>query len=647
MTASTAPDLLTRRLARVRATGMAVHGATAAAFGTAVFLASGHPIPAAVAGTLLAVPLLLFERPRDAARRLERGDAALDGAVLAFIEGGGGRLRDSLAAWILARRPRASYRRGATSLLVAVLAIALAAWTRSLPRAAASGAAASRIPPAAAAPYLRLSVEVTPPVYAHRPSARYDAPSRPIEALRGSTATLTFSTSQATLDLAPEGKPPRTIQVTGGEARETFPLMDSMALRIGADRVLAFDVIPDRAPIVELALPREDRSVTTRPAPFDVRAEASDDIGLQSLSLFYTLAHGHGEGMSFRSGRVDGPRPSGLLATLATRLDPAGLGLGPGDTLVMWAEATDGNAVDGPGRTASSVRILRWDEDLARLELRSSAPAVRPLNGPLSQREILARTIRLLGERLPKEKLNERSRDLAEEQGKLRAAFGFFLRAEEGNAVELDFETKEAGESGSGRARGLIAEAVSEMWSSEADLSTGNPRESLPHQRLALKKLDEAFGSERYALRALAPPKAPVDEGRRLTGNAKGLVPRTAAEAPEEKPDTTPLRALARRLLLASESTSALPVRLLADELWALPEMAHLSRASLAAPLYAARTQEESARAARSAADALLRLLAPSPVARPAAEPGLARFFTRLDAEAPPRKREARKAPAR
>jgi hypothetical protein len=293
------------------------------------------------------------------------------------------------------------------------------------------------------------------------------------------------------------------------------------------------------------------------------------------------------------------------------------------------------------------VRILRWDEDLARLELKSSAPAIRPLNGPLSQREILARTIRLLGERLPKEKLLERSLELADEQGKLRAAFGFFLRAEEGNAVELDMETKEAGEPGAGRARRLLAEAVSEMWSSEGELSTGNPRASLPHQRTALKNLDEAFGNERYALRALAPPKAPVDEGRRLTGNAKGLEPRTAAAEPDGGRDTAALRALAREPLLASESGSTIPARQLADALWALPEMAHLSRAALAAPLYAARTPGESSRAARSAADALLRFLAPDPLTRPAAAPGLARFFTRLDGEAPPRGREARTAPAR
>src|SRR5262249_61892308 len=166
-----------------------------------------------------------------------------------------------------------------------------------------------------------------------------------------------------------------------------------------------------------------------------------------------------------------------------------------------------GNAVDGPGRSASAARILRWEEDLAAIQLKSSAPAVRPMEGLLSQREILARTLRLLSEKPPKEKWKERSLDLAQEQGRLRAAYAFFLHAEEGDSQELDVDEKELAESGSARARRLVAEAVSEMWSSEGELSTVNPQAAVPHQRIAVKKLDEAFGNERYALRALAPPE--------------------------------------------------------------------------------------------------------------------------------------------
>src|SRR5207244_439061 len=125
-------------------------------------------------------------------------------------------------------------------------------------------------------------------------------------------------------------------------------------------------------------------------------------------------------------------------------------------------------------------------------------------------------------------------------------AYGFFLNAEQGEAVELDVDEKEVAAEGSAKARRLLAEAVSAMWASQSELAAGNPRGSVPPQRLAVKRLDEAFGSERYALRALAPPKSPVDEKRRLTGEQKDLRPRTAPDELVQKPDPMPLRTLAR-----------------------------------------------------------------------------------------------------
>ena len=642
-----ASDVLLRRLKAVRAVQLFFDVAGAAAFGTAVWLALGRPAIAISAAALFAIVFLTRTTGGDAAQRLEQDDPELDGAVTAFAEGGGGRLREPLAAWVLGRHPRASYRRSMTTLSFAAAAILVAVWARSLPPHAAPAFAPKRGAPAsAAAPSLRISVDVVAPAYAQRPAAHVDEPSGPIRALRGSTATLTFQTAAASVDLSEEGKAAYSIGVPGGQARVTLKLEKPTALRIGTDRVVVFDVVADRPPEVELTLPREDHTVTKTPVPFAVEAVARDDIGLTALAVFYTLAHGHGEGMQFKSGRLAGPPAAGTSARMSTRIDAAAQGLGPGDTLVIWAEALDGNTVDGPGKTASSVRILRWEEELAPVELKSSAPSLRPMNGPLSQREILARTIRLIGEGLSREKLRERSLDLAEEQARLRGAFGF-LQAENGNAVELDVDDKEVAEQGSDRARRLLADAVSEMWSSEGELQTGNPQASVPHQKRAVKLLDEAFGNERYALRALAAPKAPVDEGRRLKGDAKGLVPRTVAGPPEAGPDAGRLRSLARRLLLASGEPTAVPARTLADELWALPEMANLSRATLAAPLYAARTPEDAARAERSAADALLRYLEPNPVARPAVSSGEERFFTQLDGERKLPPREARKAPAR
>jgi hypothetical protein len=642
-----ASEALRKRLRATRAAAIALEATAAAGLGWAGAIAFGNIGVGIAIGAIAAAIFLSRASVLAAARRLERRDPSLDGAVLAFAEGGGGRLREPLAEWVLERRPRASHARSLLLLALAGTAVAASAWWRSLPRPVTAAAPA----PASEAPALptaiRISVEVSPPAYAHRPSVRVDDPTAPIEALKGSTAVLTLATGSSTIDVSEEGKEPRRLAARNGKAQDTLILTDSTALKIGADRVVVFRVVADRPPDVELTLPREDRTVREKPEPFEAKAEARDDVGLESLALFYTLAHGHGEGMKFRTGRIDGPKASGLTAHLSARLDPAALGFGSGDTLVIWAEATDGNAVDGPGRSASAARILRWEEDLAAIQLKSSAPTVRPMDGLLSQREILARTLRLLNEKPPREKLKERSLDLAQEQGRLRAAYAFFLHAEEGDSQELDVDEKELAESGNARARRLVAEAVSEMWSSEGELSTVSPQAAVPHQRIAVKKLDEAFGNERYALRALAPPEAPVDEGRRLKGDAKGMKPKAVAEARRERPEEARMRLLAAKLLLASENRITVTAKSLADELWALPETAGIPRATLAAPLYAVRTPEETARAQRAAAEALLNALDPKPVTRPAASPAQARLFGQLDGAEPPREPARRKEPAR
>lgn len=634
MSPTTPSSELERLLAGARALEGGVALAAVALLGVTASLATARPAAGIAAAVVAAAVALSRGTRRASARRFERRHPELDGSVVAFAEGGGGRLREALAAWILDRRPSPVPRRAIAVLLVSGFLAAATAFSRRSGDAAPSVPEADMAAASASVPAtpLRLSVEVTPPAYTGRPATRVDEPRAPVEALAGSTATLLLEGTLGTVDVSVEGSAPTTLRLAGGRARESFLLRHSTAVRVGSDRVLVFDVRADAPPEVELTLPREDRVVESAPGAFEVRAAARDDVGLTSLSLHYTLAHGRGEGMTFKSHRVDQPSARGLAADASMRVDPAALGLGAGDTLVVWAEATDGNAVDGPSRTASPVRLLRWEEPLARIEMKSSAPALRPLNGPLSQREILARTIRLVAARLPAGTRRDRCTELADEQRKLRDAFGFFLHAEEGDAVELDFEEKEVAETGSRHARRLVAEAVSAMWSSAAELTVDRPEAAIPWQRIALKKLDEAFGNERYALRALAPPRAPVDETRRLQGDAKGLAPRTKPETREDDdPGVARLAALARRLLLASEGLSTEAPRVLADALWFAPEAGGLARSALVAPLYAAKTAEETRVAERRAAESLLRVVASNPIARPAVSSSERRVFERLD----------------
>ena len=60
--------------------------------------------------------------------------------------------------------------------------------------------------------------------------------------------------------------------------------------------------------------------------------------------------------MRFRSGALAGRTTLlGKTAEGTAEVDPVALGLKPGSTLVVWAEARDTNTLDGPGLGRSDV----------------------------------------------------------------------------------------------------------------------------------------------------------------------------------------------------------------------------------------------------------------------------------------------------
>jgi hypothetical protein len=247
-----------------------------------------------------------------------------------------------------------------------------------------------------------------------------------------------------------------------------------------------------------------------------------------------------------------------------------------------------------------------------------SGARLPPPSSQLSERELLARTERLVHSAVSGPSRREKSAELAEVQRHLRESFGFFLQMEKRGGVALDVDDAEVGESGDARARRLLARAVSEMWAAEAELAVGNPAGAIPPERAAVKALAAAFGNERIALRALRPPDKPVDEGRRLSGAQAGLTPRVSSAQPTARPDTQGVETLARQLLLSADvPVTKEAARALADAVWALPADSGIPVASLAAPLYAAKDEVSRSAAAREAGVALARWLLPSPEVLP------------------------------
>ena len=540
-----------------------------------------------------------------AARAIQRGRPALGSALEAWLEGQGGSLRAQLSAWVAARTgPVFLWREAALAAAAGLLALAA-----QTPRSAALIAAAGG--PAR----LEVRARVEPPTYTGWPAQEVSGAE--VRALRGSRVQLF-------------GNALRVAEAEQSEQAFHQPLevklQRSTTLRFSRGplvQLVQLQALQDKPPEVTLLSPEADRTVKSAPAPFQVRARATDDVAVASLTLHYTLAQGRGEGMKFRNGRL----PSSGLGEASALLDPRALGMRQGDTLVVWAEATDGNAVDGPGRGRSDARLLRWEEAVVDLSGLHAGVTVPPPKSLLTERELLARTQRLVQSGAKGAVRRTRSAELAGDQRSLRVSFGFFLQAEQGAGAALDVDDKELAESGDARARKLLAQAVAAMWEAESELSVNNPAGAIPHERAAVKALDAAFGLVRLALRPGAAPDKPVDESRRLKGEQKGLRPLAPPAQRPERPEAARVAELARALFLASQAAQ-LDARALGDSLWALP--AEVGAAGLATALYAARDTAERSAAARTAGEGLSRWLRPSPVAVPPVASGSSELLDRV-----------------
>lgn len=612
------------RLLLTRGEGAALDALTGAFLAGAIARFLGAPPIWAGAG--LAVGLLVGLRwtTTRAARAIESSRRELLHALTAWLEGAGGALRPQLERWLVARVKVPLMKGG---LARAGVAAALCLLARAPAPVATPELVQEIRPPAPDTIEARIHIE--PPRYSGRPAFSSAGPE--VEALRGSTVTLSFTSGSSTLKLSEPGREERTVTLTP----EPFVLDRSRTLRVTraderARLVIELKARADEPPIVEILSPSADQVVTSAPAPVVVKAVATDDLGVATASLHYTLAQGTGESMHFKSGTIAArTETSASGTTITARVSPTGLGMAAGDTLVYWAEATDTNAFDGPSRSRSTARLLRWDVPVAQMTGGTAAivPSPRSL---LTQRELLARTEKLVRRGLRGKALEEASIDLATDQRALRLSFSQVLGAEQGDALALDVDEKEAAETSDTHARALLAKAVSAMWESESELSVIHPQSSLAPQRAAVKALDEAFQLVRLSLRPLAQPDKPVDEGRRLTGSTKGLVPRIGTLPAPPEPDPRLVAAALDLIGASARGLDAAEAKSLGDLVWALPAREGVPTAELAAALYGATDGPSRANAARLAGEALARFVRPAHLLVPAQDPSGAQILSRV-----------------
>jgi hypothetical protein len=289
---------------------------------------------------------------------------------------------------------------------------------------------------------------------------------------------------------------------------------------------------PDALPTVRIRQPGRDLMVDSTRQQLQIDVEASDDLGLRSLTLPYTRVAGAGERFTFTEGEL----PLAIRKTSTTSwsasatLSLAALLRDPGDLVVYRARARD--AQPGATPTESDAFIV---ERLPDDGVAAAGFALDPDEDryAVSQQMVILKTERLIAARagLPADRVAGEARALAGEQRRVRAEFVFMtggefeqaLVATEDGMDDLD-ETHEAESEGdlsagrmANRGRAALLTAIRAMSRAALALGESDLTTALRLERVALTNLQEAFARQRFLMRALS-QREQLDFGRRLTG---------------------------------------------------------------------------------------------------------------------------------
>jgi hypothetical protein len=448
-----------------------------------------------------------------------------------------------------------------------------------------------------------LTAEIAPPAYARQRTQRIDDPES-IAALVGSTITIRGpgGPTGVTALLGDQ-----VIRVSDASdkwiARVTMP-STPQALRLsdrGYDRVIVLERRTDQQPKVVLVAPVHDTTLRTPKLVTTLRAELTDDVGLDDAWFEYLISSGSGETFTGRTintptERLGASRTGSLTATL----DLSSLKLGQGDVLSIRAIARDFNTLSGPGTGTSdtrTIRIARADE-YDSLSVEAAAPA--PVDSSaMSQRMLIMMTETLVKKEksLARAEWVKQSSDIGAMEDRIRKRVYDILY--EQDSPEGPSDTEEAESEIHAIRNPDLKEAYDALWQAVRSLQIAEPREALPPMRIALKALDRARLAKRLYLRG-AQPKIIVDLERvRLTGKEKGS---SSTRTPRSFADSARVR-LADRFDAALDLIRSSPRR-------AMSELALMRADALtSSPAFASALGEATAamRAGRDATTALVR----------------------------------------
>ena len=375
----------------------------------------------------------------------------------------------------------------------------------------------------AARPPLRVSVRIQPPAYTGLEATTSVDPGQ-LQSIEGAAAEVWVESPAGRVTLEHDDATRSLERGADGRFAGRIQLTKTGYLLVAADedarRMIPVLVSPDARPSVRITRPGRDLVYSGGNPRIVFETRATDDLGLRSLALRYTIVSGSGEQFDFKEGEIP------LAVTPASVRDWKGtasrslsdLNLKEGDMLVYRAVAADTRPGDGNGSSdAFFIEISKRGVaagDAFTLPQEETRYA-------LSQQMLIVKTERLHQRRgaMRAADLAEAALNLAVEQRMIRAEFVFMLG---GEVEDEEVEAEQSPELQAGRLqnrgqRDLRAATIA-MSQAEKLLTGADTARALVAERAAVTALQRAFSRERYILRALA-TRGQLDPARRLTGN--------------------------------------------------------------------------------------------------------------------------------
>ena len=370
---------------------------------------------------------------------------------------------------------------------------------------------------------LRVRATVQPPRYTGLPATTMVDPEQ-IQAVEGATVLLAIDSAAPRVTLDHDGQVQTLQRADASSFTGRVALTRTGYLLIAAGdearRMMPVVVTADALPAVRLAAPGRDLVYAGGNPRIAFEAHATDDFGLRSLALRYTIVSGSGEQFDFKEGEIPlslTPKDSRNWSGRASRA-LADFNLKEGDMLVYRAVASD--ARPGGGTASSDAFFI----EISRLGVAAADGFTLPeeeTRYALSQQMLIVKTERLHQRRstMPAGDLSEAALGLAVEQRMIRGEFVFMLGGEvEDEEVEAEQSTElQAGRLENRGQRDVRAATIAMSQAGKA-LTGGDTSAALVAERAAVAALQRAFSRERYLLRALA-QRSRLDPARRLTGN--------------------------------------------------------------------------------------------------------------------------------